>query len=166
MRSWHKWKPEEEEYLKTQWNNFSNEVIAKHIGVTVHAAKKKARGFKLVKSREAYNRILKLSVNPTAFKKGNIPHNTKSDNCITVRVTKTGAQYQWIRLSLGNWQPLHVYNWLKEKKPYNPAAGDVLRFIDGNTMNADTSNLMIITRGVNLEKNIKPRKTRSKTIYS
>lgn len=156
---WHKWKPEEEEYLKTHWNDFSNEVIARHIGVTVGAAKKKARSFKLVKSKEAVLKILKDTINPTVFKKGNLPHNTKSDNCITTRVTKTGAMYQWIRLALGNWQMLHVYNWLEVGNSYDPKAGDVLRFIDGNTLNADPSNIKKITRSVNLQLNYKPRRS-------
>lgn len=39
----------------------------------------------------------------TRFKKGNAPHNTKFDGCISIRTDKCGRKYFWIRTGLAKW---------------------------------------------------------------
>lgn len=45
------------------------------------------------------------------YKRGNLPHNTKSDGFITIRRDPDGRFYKWIRISLNNWIHLHRYVW-------------------------------------------------------
>lgn len=89
------------------------------------------------------------------IKKGHIPQNTKEcDGVITIRndhEKRNGRKYQYIRLSLANWKPLHVYNW--EQSQGEIPKGYCLWFKDGNSLNADISNLELITRQENLRRN-------------
>lgn len=91
----------------------------------------------------------------TTFKKGHIPQTTKEcDGVITLRndhEKRNGRKYQYIRLSLANWKPLHVYNW--ELSHGKIPKGHCLWFKDGNSLNADISNLELITRQENLRRN-------------
>ncbi len=79
----------------------------------------------------------------TRFKPGNIPPNTKADYVITTRPDKRGVPYQFIRVSLAKWMPLHRYNWQTVNGPIAPKMK--LIFKDGDTMNCDVSNLELMT---------------------
>ena len=79
----------------------------------------------------------------TRFSQGHLPHNTKSDLCITTRTDNRGIKYKFIRISLSKWMPLHRYNWEHKNEPI--AKGLKLIFKDGNTMNCDISNLELLT---------------------
>lgn len=88
----------------------------------------------------------------TRFKKGMLPHNTMKDGDITLRTdSKTKRQYYYIRIRKARWKELHVYNW--EKKNGKVPKGKVLRFIDGNTLNPEVSNLKLIDRADNMRLN-------------
>lgn len=101
-------------------------------------------------TKEAIERTKK-----TRFKKGNEPHNTKEkDGTITIRrdhLKRKGKPYKFIRLSKGNWIPLHQYKW--EVKYGRQPKGSVLRFKDGNTLNCSLKNLELITRKENMKRN-------------
>ena len=87
----------------------------------------------------------------TTFKKGNKPPNTLHDGIITYRAdSKTKRVYKHIRISLGKWQMLHVYNWeqINGKLP----KGKILAFI-GSTEDCSVGNLMLITRAENMKRN-------------
>ncbi len=88
---------------------------------------------------------------PFRFKKGNIPHNTKSDGEITIRADKRGIKYQFIRVSQGVWEPLHRYNWIK-KNGEIPESSCII-FKNGNTLNAELDNLELISFQQNMERN-------------
>jgi hypothetical protein len=83
----------------------------------------------------------------TCFKKGNLPHNTKTDGEIVIRHNhkkRGGKPYKWIRLSKAKWEMLHVHIW---KNKYGPVPeGHIIVFKDGNTMNVKLRNLACITR--------------------
>lgn len=96
-------------------------------------------------------------VKSTQFKKGHQPHNTKHDNCISLRVDARGKVYKWIRLKERVWQQLHVYNWLKAGNEI--PEGYILRFKDGNTLNAKLNNLQLMHRGESLKLNRAARGT-------
>lgn len=87
----------------------------------------------------------------TRFKKGNIPPNTKYDFAITVRTEKTGRNYQWIRIGVGKWVPVHRYMW--EKVNGKIPKGMSLVFKDGDSMNVDLANLELLTRKQLMQRN-------------
>lgn len=79
----------------------------------------------------------------TMFKKGNKPHNTKTDNAISIRKDSTNRPYQYIRISEGIWQELHRYIWEQNNGPV--PEGQNIIFRDGNTMNCQLENLTIVS---------------------
>lgn len=101
-------------------------------------------------SPEVYAKVSK-----TMFKKGNLPHNTaEKDGVIAVRhdhQDRYNKPYKYIRISLGNWQPYHLYRWQKFRGKV--PKGHCLWFIDGDTMNCKLSNLELITRSENMARN-------------
>lgn len=91
---------------------------------------------------------------PTMFKKGNLPHNTKADGCISIRhdhPNRRGYRYKWIRIAIGKWEMLHVHNW--KKAHGRIPKGYIVVFKDGNTMNCSLSNLEMITLAENMKRN-------------
>lgn len=149
----HRWTKEEEQWLIDNWNAFSNEDIAKHLGVTTGAAKKKARHFKLVKSAEALSAILKAKPNGGQYQKGGLPKNTLHDNAITIRTTNRGIVSKWIRVDLGKWLPLQIYNW--QQAGNTIPAGHVLRFKDQDPTNCEIDNLEVVSKQLHLSTNRK-----------
>lgn len=91
----------------------------------------------------------------TRFKKGDIPINAYNQpGKITVRKqteAKGGRSYQYICVNLGKWKELHIHNWEKVNGPV--PSGHCLWFRDGNSLNADVSNLELITRKENRLRN-------------
>lgn len=87
----------------------------------------------------------------TEFTKGNQPHNTKYDGCITVRKDSKGNHYQYIRISKGKWQEYHRYLW----EQHNGAIpkGMIICFKDGDQMNVVLENLEMITQAENARRN-------------
>lgn len=86
----------------------------------------------------------------TSFKPGNVPHNRKQDGAISAKLHGNGKRYQYIRIA-DSWELLHKYNW---RQAFGPIpAGHVIRFLDGDTMNAQVENLECVTSGENLERN-------------
>jgi AraC-like DNA-binding protein len=79
----------------------------------------------------------------TQFKKGNEPHNTLADGDIRYREDKTGAVYQYIRISKGNWELLQREVYRKEIGPLKD--NEVVTFKDCNTLNCIPENLEKIT---------------------
>lgn len=88
---------------------------------------------------------------PTMFKKGHSPANTLEDGTITVRTSKTGIQYKYIRISSGNWMMLQHYNWIKKYGPI--PKGLILACKNTNQLNCDPSNWELITRAENAIRN-------------
>ena len=87
----------------------------------------------------------------TTFKKGNKPPNTLHNGIITYRAdSRTKRVYKHIRISLGKWKMLHVYNW--EQINGQLPKGKILAFI-GSTDDCSVSNLMLISRAENMKRN-------------
>lgn len=101
--------------------------------------------------KEWLSKAGRKKVRKTQFKKGSLPHNTKSDYEISVRKDNRGVEYQHIRVSLAKWIPLHRYNW--ELSHGKIPAKMKLVFKDGDTMNAAIENLEILTPGQLMERN-------------
>ncbi|TDO68766.1 HNH endonuclease [Flavobacterium chryseum] len=91
----------------------------------------------------------------TWFQKGHLPHNTaEKDGEIRIRYShkKRGyPPYKWIRISLGKWQMLHVFNW--EKVNGKVPEGHIIIFKDKNTLNTEIRNLEMITFVENMQRN-------------
>lgn len=85
-----------------------------------------------------------------SFKKGNVPHNTKSDGAVTVRNYK-GRNYHLYRVGKNDWKFLHVVIW--EKQNGTVPHGHVITFKDGNTAHLDINNLQCISLKENMLKN-------------
>lgn len=87
----------------------------------------------------------------TRFKKGRLPANTLHDLAITVRHDKRGVKYLFIRIAVGEWQPLHRHNW---ELVYGAISAKMnLVFKDHNTMNCNVENLEILTNADLLRRN-------------
>lgn len=95
----------------------------------------------------------------TRFTKGHLPHNTRKDFDTRICRDKCGKDYKMIRISLGKWEYYHRYVWTLH---YGHPGKNIIRFKDGNTMNCDIENLMLITRGENARLNTLTRKPRGK----
>ncbi|MBS3993146.1 MAG: HNH endonuclease [Bacteroidetes bacterium] len=89
----------------------------------------------------------------TRFKKGNLPHNSVgiSNGDIRIRADKRGVKHKYIRVKLGIWVQLQVYNWEQKFGPV--PKGYILRFVDNDTMNCAPENLELITRKEHIAKN-------------
>ena len=88
----------------------------------------------------------------TTFRKGNLPHNTKYDGALSVRIDKdAGRAYIHIRLSKAKWVMLHVHIW--EQVNGKTPAGHILVFKDGDNANVNLENLECITLGENMRRN-------------
>lgn len=105
----------------------------------------------------SWNKGKSVRLNPkNEFKKGHLPHHTKFDGAISRRRDKNGKVYQFIRISLGVWKPLHVHVW--EQVNGSVPAGMLVVFKDRNTLNTELSNLQLITRRENLVRNYNRKK--------
>lgn len=87
----------------------------------------------------------------TTFKKGNLPPNTLHDGMITTRTdSKTKRTYKFIRIALGKWQMLHVYNW---EQVNGKLPKDKILAFKGPTDDCSLDNLILITRAENMKRN-------------
>ncbi|QTE36002.1 HNH endonuclease signature motif containing protein [Mucilaginibacter gossypii] len=87
----------------------------------------------------------------TRFKKGHLPHNTRTDFEISVRMDKTGIPYQYIRVSLGKWELLQRHVWEQHHGKIPPK--HVIAFRDKNSLNCDISNLELLSMAENALRN-------------
>jgi hypothetical protein len=90
-------------------------------------------------SKEAYEKV-----KPTMFKPGSIPHNTKHDGHISIRMDKTGRSYSHIRVAKGTYKLLHRVIW--ERHNGAIPKGFIVAFKNGNTMDCTLENLELISR--------------------
>ena len=88
---------------------------------------------------------------PTMFKKGNKPMNTQPIGTIHQRKDTGGKMYQYIKLSDSNWQLLNRYTWEQHNGPI--PKGMVVVYKDGNYLNNDIANLLMITLKENMARN-------------
>ena len=73
------------------------------------------------------------------FKPGRKPHNTKEDNAVSIRKDTSGRLYYYSKLADSKWVLTHRLIWEQANGPI--PAKHIVRFIDGNTMNLQLSNL-------------------------
>jgi hypothetical protein len=171
------WDEEEDEWLHRYYGEYTGPEIAKMLGRTVSSIKNRVNKLNIKLSPELKELRLKQGQfkkgsKPfntgmkwddfmpkesqkrslaTTFKKGQLPHNTKFDNAISVRKDKRGVPYQYIRISQANWQMLHVYVY-KQHHGQVPEGYNVF-FKNGNTMDVSIENLGLETNAENMKRN-------------
>jgi hypothetical protein len=116
---------------------------------------------KFVKGQVPFNKGKKITefmnaeaiekLKQTQFKKGQIPHNVKTDGVITIRADKIGHKYQYIRIANNKWE---LYQRVVYEKHFGKIPADCnIRFKDGNAMNCEIENLQLITKTENMAMN-------------
>ena len=95
------------------------------------------------KMKEYITPELAEKIKQTCFKPGHLPKNTKYDGAITIRHYK-GKPYKYIRVGLAQWMPLHQY--LYQCHIGHIPKGHVVIMKDGDSMNTELSNLLLISR--------------------
>lgn len=95
---------------------------------------------------ELYNKVKR-----TMFKKGNKPHNTQPDGTIRLQTKNNEKPYQYIKIADSDWRLLHRVIWEQHNGPIPPK--HMIRFIDGNTMNCELSNLECVSMKKNMTDN-------------
>ena len=133
-----KWTSAEDEYLKVNYKNLNVHQLSHKLHRTISSIKNRVHVLQLkkqvntgqfVKGCKPWNtgkKGLNIGGKKTQYKKGQLPYNTLYNGCITQR---------WEQ-NHGKLQP-----------------GEILRFIDGNTLNCQLSNLMKINRRQHLKLN-------------
>jgi hypothetical protein len=171
------WTAARKRELAKMYPNTRNVDIADHFGVTEGSVSAAGFKFKLRKtaaflqvcSEKGYfqpghppmNKGKKLAdyckpesierMRATQFKKGQRPHNTRSDHEISIRADKRGVQYRFIRVGLGTWIPLLRYNWELLHGPIAP--GMNLIHADGDSLNDAVENGVLLSNADLMKKN-------------
>ena len=97
-------------------------------------------------SKDLYEKVEK-----TMFKKGNKPMNTQPIGTIHQRKDTGGKMYLYIKLADSKWEQLNRYTWEQHNGPI--PKGMVIVYKDGNYMNNDIANLLMITKKENMARN-------------
>ena len=97
-------------------------------------------------SKDVYEKVAH-----TMFKKGSKPMNTQPIGTIHQRKDTGGKMYQYIKLADSKWQLLNRYTWEQHNGPI--PKGMVVVYKDGNYMNNDINNLLMITLKENMARN-------------
>jgi len=97
-------------------------------------------------SNDVYEKVAK-----TMFKKGSKPMNTQPIGTIHQRRDTGGKMYQYIKLADSHWQLLNRYTWEMHNGPI--PKGMVVVYKDGNYLNNDINNLLMITKKENMARN-------------
>jgi len=97
-------------------------------------------------STEVYQKVAR-----TMFKKGTVPPNTQPIGTIHQRKDTGGKMYQYIKLADSEWQLLNRYTWEQHNGPI--PKGMVVVYKDGNYLNNDINNLLMITKKENMARN-------------
>lgn len=95
---------------------------------------------------ELYNKVKR-----TMFKKGNKPHNTQPNGTIRINSKKDEKPYQYIKIADSDWRLLHRVIWEQHNGPIPDK--HMIRFIDGDTMNCELSNLECVSMKKNMTDN-------------
>ena len=97
-------------------------------------------------SKDLYQKVEK-----TMFKKGNKPMNTQPIGTIHQRKDTGGKMYLYIKLADSKWEQLNRYTWEQHNGPI--PKGMVVVYKDGNYLNNDINNLLMITKKENMARN-------------
>lgn len=146
-----KYNDQEIEYIKQNYKTLSYKEMGDVIGRSANGVKNVLRErVHLKRTAEESKNIRERCSKSTRFNPGNQPHNTRSDFEISER-THDGITYKFIRVALGKWIPLQIFNWEKVNGPV--PEGKILRSISGDTMDVAPENWEPIDRVQHLIRN-------------
>ena len=97
-------------------------------------------------SKEVYEKV-----SATMFKKGSVPSNTQPVGTINKRQDTNGKFYSYIKVANQNWQLLNRYLWEQNFGKIPP--GMIVIFKDNNEDNFEISNLELISKKENMNRN-------------
>lgn len=169
-----RWTDKERDFLKANYRKRYAEQMAKVLKRSVSSVRNQISQMGLEKPKEFWQecgRRLVKSGKANRFKRGLVPWNLgKSYNpggrSVETRFKKgrivpakefylypdkNGKMYKHVRVSAGKRRPLHQVNFERTSGKIPP--GYILRFVDGDTMNCDPSNLTLITKEQNMRLN-------------
>lgn len=167
----HNWTKEELKFLKSHASDLSHKEMATALSCSLQSVKAALKNYHVKSGRTGYftkghrpwnfrKKGIVTGGIQTQFKKGQDPKNTLYDGCITIRrdhvKERNGRPYKWIRLAKGKWELYHRWLWVQKNGPI--PAGHIVTFKDGNSLNADYSNLQMITMAENARRNYNPAK--------
>ena len=115
------------------------------------------RNSRFEKGHEPFNKgkkcpnLLLTNASKTMFKKGNKPNNTREPNATSIRTDSSGRKYQYSKIEDSKWILTHRLMWEQAHGPI--PVKHIVRFIDGNTMNLDLTNLECIPMRENAKRN-------------
>lgn len=169
MRMIHNWTDEEKEYIRGYvsshtWKETTEEFNQRfECNLTVEAVKaagdrygiRTGRTGKYSKGHVPRNKGKEMSQDvyikcaPTMFKKGSLPVNHKPVGTVSIRNNyKRGQKYVYEKVAEPNiWRMKHVLEWERHNGPI--PKGKIIIFADGNTLNTDINNLLMISRSQN-----------------
>jgi len=109
---------------------------------------------KFAKGQNPWNAGRHVRMSPKSeFKKGLVPANTLHDGAITTRTdSKTQRPYKYIRTAPRKWELLSRVNWVKMHGPI--PENMIVTFKDGDQLNCEPDNLMLITKRENALRNV------------
>lgn len=165
------WTKERDNKLAEIYSDMTNEKIAEVMSMNIRAIQARAFILGLKKSEEhierhrkglfehrhePWNKGMKGLLIPGSekgfFKKGNLPHNTKYDGAISLRIeSKTKNRYYYKRISLREWVPVHLLVW--EEVNGKLPKGLVIRHINGDSLDNRIENLEAISHSEHMIKN-------------
>lgn len=169
MREIHKWTDEEKEFLRQYvtshtWKKTTEEFNQRFkCNLSVDAVKAAGDRYGIRTGRDGYfpkgtvppNKGKKMRAEQyarcaaTMFKKGQIPANHKPVGTVSIRNNyKRNQQYVYEKVAEPNkWRMKHVLEWERHNGPV--PKGMIIVFADGNTLNTDISNLVMISQAQN-----------------
>jgi hypothetical protein len=95
--------------------------------------------------------LLLTNAAATMFKKGNKPFNTREANATSIRTDSSGKKYHYSKIVDSVWVLTHRLMWEQANGPIPPK--HVVRFIDGDTLNLQLTNLECIPMSENANRN-------------
>jgi hypothetical protein len=140
---------EQTEYLIKNFRTKPYRLIAEKIGRSVDSIRDKLKRLNLKRTSEEILEINRKYASHTWFN-GN-PYNTLYNGAITIRKDSNGHRYKWIRIAKAKWEMLQVHNWEEKNGPIPKEKIIVAK--DGNQMNCDPDNWMLVDRREHLERN-------------
>jgi len=163
------WTLRELDFLRANCEQLSIRKLARELGRDVKSVAsamkrhqiKTGRSGHFQKGHMPHNKYTrgKMKPNKTSFRPGQEPHNTKQDGAISTRKDSNGNAYQFIRLSKGKWVLYHRHIWEQANGPI--PSGNIVTFIDGNSMNCELANLRMITKAENAKRNHNKEKAKN-----
>lgn len=165
MREFHDWTPEEKAFLwryvkKHTWKETTEEFNRRFgCNLSVSSVKSTGKRYGIRTGRTGQFEAGNIPANKgipmetkgrmaeTQFKKGNMPQTHLPVGSVTIRrySDKRKKPYMWEKVEEPNkWRMKHVLEWERHNGPV--PEGMIVIFADGDTLNPDISNLIIVTK--------------------